>query len=198
MPPQVVCRPPGPGQGTVEEYDPALSGWELTVEGVTLLLGGWWLPAAARGGPDTLPVINLNPALGIEESGVVRMVKEAATEEEREELERRVAEEEERDREEEAGKEYTGLIPEVYQATASALLGELEEDGEELVARVAGAREAMEARLAAARSLLQGGLEGEGGRLEEGEKLEEEKGKLEEAVGFVSVVEGKPDVEHNV
>ena len=80
---KVVCRPPGPGHGTVEEYDPVLSGWEITVrwgsfsimtliimtlfivlpqiEGVTLLLGGWWLEAAKRGGPDTLPVINLSP-----------------------------------------------------------------------------------------------------------------------------------------
>ena len=79
----MVCRPPGPGHGTVEEYDPVLSGWEITVgcrsfsimtliittifivlsqiEGVTLLLGGWWLEAAKRGGPDTLPVINLSP-----------------------------------------------------------------------------------------------------------------------------------------
>ena len=169
------------------------------VEGVTLLLGGWWLPAAARGGPDALPVINLNPALGIEEGGVVRMVEEAATEEERGELERRVAEEEERDREEEAGKEFTGLIPEMYQATASALLGELEEAGEELVARVAGARQAMEARLTQARSLLQGGVQGEEGELEEKEGvLEGEEG----GVGFVSavksLVEGKPDIEHNV
>ena len=31
------------------------------IEGVTLLLGGWWLEAAKRGGPDTLPVINLSP-----------------------------------------------------------------------------------------------------------------------------------------
>ena len=78
----MVCRPPGPGHGTVEEYDTVLSGWEITVgwgsfsimtlimtifivlpqiEGVTLLLGGWWLEAAKRGGPDTLPVINLSP-----------------------------------------------------------------------------------------------------------------------------------------
>ena len=28
---KVVCRPPGPGHGTVEEYDPALFGWEITV-----------------------------------------------------------------------------------------------------------------------------------------------------------------------
>ena len=28
---KVVCRPPGPGHGTVEEYDPVLSGWEITV-----------------------------------------------------------------------------------------------------------------------------------------------------------------------
>ena len=28
---KVVCRPPGPGHGTVEDYDPVLSGWEITV-----------------------------------------------------------------------------------------------------------------------------------------------------------------------
>ena len=81
---QVVCRPPGPGRGTVkvshllhvtgvsegcrvlcsrvtcppctvlyctllQGYLPALFAWELEIEGVTLLLGGWWLETAARG-----------------------------------------------------------------------------------------------------------------------------------------------------
>ena len=35
------------------------------IEGVTLLLGGWWLEAARRGGPDTLPVINRNPEVNL-------------------------------------------------------------------------------------------------------------------------------------
>ena len=35
------------------------------IEGVTLLLGGWWLEAARRGGPDTLPVINCNPEVDL-------------------------------------------------------------------------------------------------------------------------------------
>ena len=89
---QVVCRPPGPGRGTVkvshlphtvtthqewvfsapgiparpvlyctvlyctvlycallQGYLPALFAWELEIEGVALLLGGWWLDTAARG-----------------------------------------------------------------------------------------------------------------------------------------------------
>ena len=35
------------------------------IEGVTLLLGRWWLESARRGGPDTLPVININPEVAI-------------------------------------------------------------------------------------------------------------------------------------
>ena len=35
------------------------------IEGVTLLLGGWWLESARKGGPDTLPVININPEVGL-------------------------------------------------------------------------------------------------------------------------------------
>ena len=35
------------------------------IEGVTLLLGGWWLEAARRGGLDTLPVINRNPEVNL-------------------------------------------------------------------------------------------------------------------------------------
>jgi len=152
---QVVCRPPGPGNGTVEEYDPVLSGWEITIEGVTLLLGGWWLESARKGGPDTLPVININPEVGLVGSdGAVRMVSEVADKEEREALEAAVVEEERRDKEAKASKDYTGLIPEVYQATATALLGELEEDSEALEALMVGTRQKMEERLENARKLV--------------------------------------------
>ena len=56
---------PGPGQGhrqgqppasryksqcwVLQGYLPALFAWELEIEGVALLLGGWWLDTAARG-----------------------------------------------------------------------------------------------------------------------------------------------------
>ena len=61
----MVCRPPGPGRGEVRAYIPPLYGWELQLEGVTLLLGGWWLEAAARGHLASLPLVNLEPTMGI-------------------------------------------------------------------------------------------------------------------------------------
>ena len=97
----VVCRPPGPGRGTVVQYLPALHAWELNigtlnyidylphcvpvhisvlvtmyvtgpVEGVPLLLGYWWLEAAERGGPDLLPLVPASPRLGlIQQDGTV-------------------------------------------------------------------------------------------------------------------------------
>ena len=33
----------------LQGYLPALFAWELEIEGVALLLGGWWLDTAARG-----------------------------------------------------------------------------------------------------------------------------------------------------
>ena len=77
---QVVCRPPGPGRGTVkvgqenfrkanndvfvQGYLPGLFAWELDIEGVTLLLGGWWLETSARGELEVIPVINIDPEMG--------------------------------------------------------------------------------------------------------------------------------------
>lgn len=151
---QIVCRPPGPGEGTVEAYDPALSGWELTIEGVTLLLGGWWLEAAARGDLQSIPVINLKPSLGVEEEGQVRMLETAGSEEERLALEARVVEEEEHDREEEASKDFTGLVPEMYQATASALLGEMEEESEQLLELMEKTRKGLEDRLCVTKGMV--------------------------------------------
>merc|ERR1712108_45021 len=107
--------------------------------------GGWWLESARKGGPDTLPVININPEVGLVGSdGAVRMVSE-------------VVEKERRDKEAKASKDYTGLIPEVYQATATALLGELEEDSEALEALMVGTRKKMEERLENARKLVKEG-----------------------------------------
>jgi hypothetical protein len=56
-------RQPGPGEGFVIRYSPKQQGWELQVEGVSMLLGGWWLAAAAQGAVTSLPVINLEPAM---------------------------------------------------------------------------------------------------------------------------------------
>merc|ERR1719204_1588657 len=165
---QVVCRPPGPGNGTVEEYDPVLSGWEITIEGVTLLLGGWWLEAAKRGGPDTLPVINLSPEVGlVGTDGSVRMISEVA-EEEREALEAKVVEEEVKDKEQEASKDYTGLIPEMYHATATALLGELESDSDGNNWLMTGTRQKMEERLENARRLVKDAPEREEKTVDDG------------------------------
>ena len=65
----MVCRPPGPGRGEVRSYLPPLYGWEIQVEGVTLLLGGWWLEAAQRGNLTSIPVINEDPVMGFVEDG---------------------------------------------------------------------------------------------------------------------------------
>ena len=42
-------RQPGPGEGSVVRYSPKNGGWELKVEGVSMLLGTWWLETAVRG-----------------------------------------------------------------------------------------------------------------------------------------------------
>ena len=43
---------------------PGLFAWELDIEGVTLLLGGWWLETSARGEPEVIPVMNIEPEMG--------------------------------------------------------------------------------------------------------------------------------------
>ena len=60
-------RQPGPGEGTVLRYSSRQGGWEIQVEGVTMLLGSWWIEAARRGGPTSLPVVNINPVMEGEE-----------------------------------------------------------------------------------------------------------------------------------
>jgi len=52
-------RQPGPGEGHVVRYSPKQGGWELQVEGVSMLLGGWWVEAAMRGKVNTIPVVNV-------------------------------------------------------------------------------------------------------------------------------------------
>lgn len=54
-------RQPGPGHGHVVRYSHSQCGWLLEVEGVSMLLGGWWLEAAARGQVESVPVINMEP-----------------------------------------------------------------------------------------------------------------------------------------
>ncbi len=43
---------------------PGLFAWEIEIEGVTLLLGGWWLETSARGELEVIPVMNLDPEMG--------------------------------------------------------------------------------------------------------------------------------------
>ena len=43
---------------------PALYAWEIEIEGVTLLLGGWWLKTAKTGAMEMIPVINIDPQMG--------------------------------------------------------------------------------------------------------------------------------------
>ena len=56
-------RQPGPGEGHVVRYSPKHGGWELQIEGVSMMLGGWWLQAALKGKLDTIPIINLDPVV---------------------------------------------------------------------------------------------------------------------------------------
>ena len=39
-------------------FSPKNGGWELKVEGVSMLLGGWWLQAAQRG-----QLVNMDPVM---------------------------------------------------------------------------------------------------------------------------------------
>lgn len=61
-------RQPGTGEGHVVRYSPKQCGWELEIDGVSMLLGGWWLEAAARGDVATVPVVNINPVMEGEEA----------------------------------------------------------------------------------------------------------------------------------
>merc|ERR1719481_2084240 len=56
-----TVRQPGIGRGSVVGYSKDQQGWQIKVEGVSMLLGGWWLEAAARGAVEYVPVINCDP-----------------------------------------------------------------------------------------------------------------------------------------
>ena len=43
----------------------ALYGWEIEIEGVTLLLGGWWLDTSEQGHMEMIPVVNIDPTMGL-------------------------------------------------------------------------------------------------------------------------------------
>ena len=78
--------------------------WEIEIEGVTLLLGGWWLETSARGQLEMIPVVNIEPEMGYldPESGDwvwddMERAKQIAVEEElehKQKLERQKEEEE--------------------------------------------------------------------------------------------------------
>ena len=54
---------PGYGHGVVKRWSNQKVGIDLHVDRVHMLLGQWWLDAAIRGGPLTIPVINPEPVL---------------------------------------------------------------------------------------------------------------------------------------
>merc|ERR1711907_810932 len=60
---KVNGRFPGPGHGKVMRRDDLRVSYELQIEGVRMTLGQWWIEAAKRGGPPTLPVVNLHPEM---------------------------------------------------------------------------------------------------------------------------------------
>ena len=63
---ELICtrgsvRQPGAGEGSVVRYSPKHGGWDIKIDGVMMLLGGWWLEAASRGQLASIPVINMDP-----------------------------------------------------------------------------------------------------------------------------------------
>merc|ERR1712038_532021 len=55
------ARKIGPGHGFVAKYNDKIVGIELIIEEQSMVLGQWWIEAAVRGGPKTLPVVNIDP-----------------------------------------------------------------------------------------------------------------------------------------
>lgn len=54
-------KQPGKGLGVVTRRQNETSSYILTIDGAVMHLGLWWLEAAVRGGPEVLPVVNVNP-----------------------------------------------------------------------------------------------------------------------------------------
>ena len=63
---KVNGRYPGPGHGKVMRRDDVRVAYQLQIEGVRMSLGQWWIDAAQRGGPPTLPIVNINPVVVIQ------------------------------------------------------------------------------------------------------------------------------------
>jgi len=53
-------RRPGPKFGTVVRIWAENCAFEVRIFGVTVLVAAWWLDAAARGIPPTIPIVNFN------------------------------------------------------------------------------------------------------------------------------------------
>lgn len=56
-------RQNGPGRGVVSRWSNKKVGIDLKIEGVHMLLGQWWLDAAIRGGPPSIPIVNVDPEM---------------------------------------------------------------------------------------------------------------------------------------
>lgn len=52
-----------PAYGEVLRWKDSTQGIDLNIEGVSMTLGQWWIDAALRGGPQVLPIININPEM---------------------------------------------------------------------------------------------------------------------------------------
>jgi len=50
-------------RGYVQRWNNSTAAVELVVEGTGMLLGQWWIEAAQRGGPATIPVVNAEPVV---------------------------------------------------------------------------------------------------------------------------------------
>merc|ERR1711939_1101573 len=61
--PSGAVRKNGPGHGSVIGRDDATCSLKLNIEGVVMTQGQWWIEAAMRGGPASLPVVNIKPRM---------------------------------------------------------------------------------------------------------------------------------------
>ena len=71
----------GPGFGTVSKRDEETDSFKLSIEGAIIRMGVWWLDAAARGGPQLLPLVNQVPVFAdCKDTAIVGRLQAAATE----------------------------------------------------------------------------------------------------------------------
>mmetsp|Transcript_66102 Transcript_66102/g.138068 ORF Transcript_66102/g.138068 Transcript_66102/m.138068 type:complete len:681 (+) Transcript_66102:166-2208(+) len=54
-------RRPAPGHGKVKQYSSESTSFVLSIEGVQMRLGVWWLVSAIKGDVEVLPIVNLQP-----------------------------------------------------------------------------------------------------------------------------------------